>query len=497
MTTTMVRNATVITVDPNRRIIEDGAVVVEDDRIAAVGATDDLAAEWTPDEVVEGRGRVVIPGLVDLYSHSGCGIFKPLGDQLAGVGWWDLMDDLLITKVTPDFWYVDTQLHAAERLRFGVTAILTQPGLSHARLDDLAHIRETARAADDLGIRAAVIAGMPRSAPWVGTYGSIVDGQERLHEVTPEMVLANMEELIQGSQGRYSDRVRYWVGNFMIGNPTLVDEDHPVNPFASDLPLSYFLEQADRIGRLKEDHGVGYWAHAWGDAITHAYDDGFRELLGEGTVLSHCTRLDDRSIELLAETGTNVNHCPRARRLQMWHENCRVVEMLEAGVNVGLGSDGPQIDRNCDPFMDMQMVFKLQRRWFSDPQAMPPGTVLEMSTINGYRALGLEDVGGSIEVGKKADLVVVDMRKPHLWPLTMPVHQLVYYANGSDVEHVFVDGRQVVRDGKVTSIDVDALLDQADEQFDRLRNHPGSPIPRLIDPEATVWSRARVEGARL
>lgn len=497
MSVTIVQGATVITVDPDRRVIDNGAVVIDGDRIAAVGPSSDIVPSWSADTVIDGRGRVVIPGLVDLYAHSGSAIFKSLGEQLAGVGWWKLMDELLLTHVTPDWWYVDTQLHAAERLRFGCTAILTQPGLSHARLDNLAHIRETARAVDEIGIRAGVIAGMPRSAPWISEYGEVVNGRPRLRKVTPEMVLSKIEELIDDSSGRFSGLVDYWVGNFMIGNPKLVDEEHPVNPFASDLPDEYFRAHADRIARLRQDHEVGYWAHAWGDAITHAFDDGFRDMLGSRTVLSHCTRLDDRSIEVLAETGTNVNHCPRARRLQMWHETCRVVEMLEAGVNVGLGSDAPQADRNCDPFMDMQMVFKVQRRRFSDAGILPVGTTLEMATINGYRALGMEADGGSIEVGKKADIVVVDMRKPYLWPLSMPVHQLVCYANGSDVEHVFVDGAHVVRSGLITTLDMDGLLAAADDQLERLRRYPGSPLPRLLGPNVAVWRTPRATGVDL
>src|SRR5207248_10975907 len=108
----------------------------------------------------------VILGLVDLYAHASSGMLKSLGEQLAGVGWWHLMDQVLFNFVTPEWWYVECQMIAAERLRFGCTAILTQPGLSHARLDRLEHIKQCGRAFEDIGIRAALIAGMPRSTPW-------------------------------------------------------------------------------------------------------------------------------------------------------------------------------------------------------------------------------------------------------------------------------------------------------------------------------------------
>jgi cytosine/adenosine deaminase-related metal-dependent hydrolase len=488
----LIEHATVITVDQDRRVIDDGAVAITGDRIVAVGPTAEVRASHGDSQVIDGKRKIVIPGLVDLYAHCGCAMLKSLGEQLAGIGWWDLMDQVLFRYVTPRWWYVEAQLLAAERLRFGCTAILSQPGLSHARLDVPDHIREMQRAFEDLGIRAGLIASMPRSAPWQSRYADVVDGGRIEKEVTPEQVLANLEAIVADAYREPSELVRYWVGSFMIGNPTLIDAEHPTNPFKSDRSLGYFLNQAERLKTLMKRYDTGYWAHCWGDGVTHAYDDGFRDLLGPRTVLSHCTRLDDRSIRILAETRTNVNHCPRARRLQMWHETCRVVEMLEADVNVGLGSDAPQIDRTGDPFMDMQMVFKVQRRRFSDPGVLPVGKILEMSSIDGYRALGLEHVGGSLEVGKKADIVVLDAFKPHIWPLTMPVHQLVYYATGSDVEHVFVNGRQVLEHGKIVTINVADLLEEADEEMRRLRSYPELKLDRLMGSSPKLWRKARI-----
>ena len=333
--------------------------------------------------------------------------------------------------------------------------------------------------------------GIPRSSPWRSEYADIVDGRRVLKQVTPEQAMNTIEQVLADAYRKPGELVRYWVGSFRIGNPPLVDAEHPTSMFPGDRDLSYYLDQAERLGAIMKRYDTGYWAHAFGDAITYAYDFWLPRSARTATVLGHCTRLDDRSIGILAETGTNVNHCPRVRRIQMWHETCRVVEMIEAGVNVGLGSDGPQMDRNCDPFMDMQMVFKVQRRRFSDPGVLPAGTLLEMSTINGYRALGLEKVGGSLEVGKKADLVVVDARKPHIGPLTMPVHQLVYYANGSDVEHVFVNGQHVVDEGRITTIDLQALLGEADEEMDRLMSYPELKLSRLAGSPADIWRNAR------
>jgi cytosine/adenosine deaminase-related metal-dependent hydrolase len=179
----------------------------------------------------------------------------------------------------------------------------------------------------------------------------------------------------------------------------------------------------------------------------------------------------------------------RARRLYSFPGRCPVVEYVEHGVNVALASDGPPPDRVCDIFLDMKMAMTLQRLHFRDPHVMPPGLALEMATINGYRALGLEHIGGSIEVGKRADVVLVDFFKPHLVPIHMPVHQLVYEASGHDVETVIVNGKILIEQGKVLCVDEAALLEQAQELSDRTVRDAGLE-PLTTRPEG-FWGHAR------
>jgi cytosine/adenosine deaminase-related metal-dependent hydrolase len=168
-----------------------------------------------------------------------------------------------------------------------------------------------------------------------------------------------------------------------------------------------------------------------------------------------------------------------------------VVELLEAGVTVGLGSDGPQPDRPADPFQDMKMAIYLQRHRFGTEHVLPPGKTLEMATLDGFHALGLDAELGSIEVGKKADLIVVEAFNAHLWPLSMPVQQLVYFASGADVQHVIVDGRLVIEHGRATAIDEAALLEEAAEELQRLMREPALGLRRLTDTPEGFWGQAR------
>lgn len=145
-----------------------------------------------------------------------------------------------------------------------------------------------------------------------------------------------------------------------------------------------------------------------------------------------------------------------------------MVEMLNAGVTVGLGSDGPAPDRSGDPFVTARSAMQHQRERYSSHEFLPPGKAMEMITVDGQKALGNESTLGSLTPGKRADLVVIDLYSPHLWPTVTPVQQVAYFATGADVRHVFVDGRQVVRDNRLVCVDTDALLDEAQDELERL-----------------------------
>ncbi len=210
----------------------------------------------------------------------------------------------------------------------------------------------------------------------------------------------------------------------------------------------------------------------YGNAIEYAHDQKL-DLLGPNTILSHCT---DMSRALDRDHGArparSVAHHPRAARIYTYPGRCPVPEMIDAGVTVGLGADGPPPNRNCDIFLDMKAAMRLQRVHFKDPDVMPAGKLLEMATIDGYKALGLDHELGSIEVGKKADIITVDLYQPHLYPINMPVHRVVYEATGQDVRDVIVDGRLVMEGRKVLTVDEEQVLDEVgrdEPQDDRAR----------------------------
>ncbi|MCC7106282.1 MAG: hypothetical protein IT307_14165, partial [Chloroflexi bacterium] len=319
MADVLIDGATIITVDGQRRVLENGAVAVEDGRIVAVGPANEVRAAHRAETVLDGTDRVVMPGLVDLYAHAGGAMMKCLGEQLDGAVWRDLLDDIAFRYATPRWWYVESQLQAAERLLNGCTMMLSQPGVSTPRMDDPAYVWENQRAYEDLGIRARIIIG-PARPPWPQTYADYVDGRRVEKSVSLEQVFDSCDRVFAESRDNPSALVDYCTGASRFGN------QNPMDPMWKPEHEQFARAQAEGLRALMDKYDVGYWCHAYGNAIEWAYDQGLG-LLGSKTILSHVSGVSERTIGILAETDTRVNHNPRARRLYLYQEPCPVVEL--------------------------------------------------------------------------------------------------------------------------------------------------------------------------
>lgn len=217
-----------------------------------------------------------------------------------------------------------------------------------------------------------------------------------------------------------------------------------------DIPITMHCAEAPADRTFFASHG--HTAMSYCDAVS---------LLGPRTVLVHMVHLEDSDITTLAKTGTHVVHCPSSNS-KLASGICRVPDLLEAKVNVTLGTDGAPCNNTCDMLQEMRLAGVLHKVARMDPTAVPAETVLETATINGAKALGLDAEVGSLEKGKKADLVVLDMRAVHLQPWFNPVSAVVYSATGRDVELVLVDGKEVVKNGKLLTMDEEAVWKEAE-----------------------------------
>ncbi|RPI46465.1 MAG: amidohydrolase [Betaproteobacteria bacterium] len=451
-------DATVITMDRDRNVLERASVAVAGERIVDVGPPDALRDRYRAAKIIDCRRKALMPGMVDLHGYLGGSLLKSAGQNLGGGERRAMLDDLLPDFTDEEWWEADAQLNALERLKMGTTCMFSMMGGNGTRTDDVVFTQIAARELERIGLRTRIGLG-PARPPWPRRFAYWRNGVKTERMVGFDEVIDNCDRLLSQSRRAGASIIDYGVALSRIGNRNEHD------PVWSPEREQWVRKQAEAILHLQGKHGVTFWTHMYGNAIEYAHDEKLG-LLGPRTILSHCTGISERAIAIMRDTGTHAAHHPRAARIYTYPGRCPVPELIDAGVNVALGSDTPAT-HNCDLFMDMKAAIDQQRIHFKDANILPPGKVLEMATIDGCKALGLDGELGSVEVGKKADLITVDLFQPHLYPLDMLVFRLVYNATGADVADVTVSGRLVMEDRKVLTIDETEVLEHAQAVYQR------------------------------
>ncbi|HEY4200585.1 MAG TPA: amidohydrolase family protein [Devosiaceae bacterium] len=450
MTDLLLHNGVIITMDPERRILEGYSVAIRDGCIVAVGPAADLAERFADARRVDCTNKAVLPGMVDLHGYLGGSLLKSVGEHSDGVARRGLAETVLSHYTDEEWWHAEARLSAIERLKMGTTCMFSMMGGNGTRTDDMRYARICAEELTSIGLRTRIGVG-PGRPPWPRSYSNWVDGKQIEGPVSFETVIDNCDRLLgELAPGNLVDSC---LALSRIGNR---NEHDPV--WSADRE-AWVFKQAEAVRELMAKHDVGFWTHAYGNAIEYAYDEKLG-LLGPKTILSHCIDISERAIGIMRDTGSSAAHHPRAARVYSYPGRCPIPELMEAGVIVALGSDTPS-NHDCDIFLDMKAAVRMQRVHFRDPNLLPPGKTLEMATIDGYRALGLDHELGSIEVGKKADIITVDLFQPHLVPIDMPVYRVVYQATGRDVADVVVDGRLIMQGRKLQTVDEAEVLDTA------------------------------------
>jgi cytosine/adenosine deaminase-related metal-dependent hydrolase len=475
----LITGGVVVTMDPQRRVIEEGAIAVVGDRIAAVGTAGELAERYDPREVIDARATVAMPGLIDGHGHAGHGLVKSLGTDTGE--WYGSTESIYARGSTVDFWRADALLTAVERLRFGVTTGLTYfgGGDSVMRTDDPRYGDAYLQAIQDVGVRWILAVG-PRRPPFPRTYAHWEGEVSEEVEVSFERQLEVSETLIRNWHGKGDGRL-----SIALMFPTHHPEEGPL----TEAQLQELRTQAQATRELSKRYGLLFTqdGHARG-TVKFAHEE--LGILGPDALLSHATELTDEEIRICMETDTRIVHNPSA--IASIRGRWPVTELLDAGVTVMLGSDGVAPDRSYDMFRHMFQAMRYHRFHFRDASVLPAGKVLEMVTVDAARALGMEDEIGSLEAGKKADIILIDMDRPHLRPLHMPLYRVAYFANGNDVETVIVNGEVLMRDREVLSVNQEAVLALAQREADAALRRMG--LEHLVETPEGFWGRSRLPG---
>lgn len=469
----LITGGTVLTMDAARRVLDDGAVVIRDDRIVEVGTSVELQRRYAGVETIDASGMAVLPGLIDAHGHAGHCLTKGIAEHVGSAKWGPIMERIYFHSTTPDFWLAESRLAALERLKFGVTTGVSMTG-SSPRCDDPMYAGASAQGYQELGTRIIVAVGPP-SGPWPRTFTDLTGAEPRTVSLTFEQAIETVAAAMKRWHNTSDGRVMVYPGpsvmmpSFGTGRPP-----DTANP-AKAQPLDH--DQADAMMRLAEEYDTGIHTHGYGGMFIAAREAGV-DCLGPRYSIAHCTGISDEEVRIIAETGTHVVHGPLTRAYTA--ARCPVVELLDAGANVVFGTDGTAPDRTYDVLEKVRFGMWLQRHHFHDSTLVPPGKALEMVTVDAARALRLPDLG-SLERGKLADVTIVDLRKPHLQPIAMVPQRLAYMASGQDVHTVIVNGRVVMRDRVVLTANEAGIMESATaamwEMVDRagVREHMGIP----------------------
>jgi 5-methylthioadenosine/S-adenosylhomocysteine deaminase len=430
---TIFEHATIVTMDSERRILEDGAVVVEDKRILQVGDNEVIKKEHKADHIIDSRRKVLLPGLVSLHFHSD-NFSRGVGEHMGLEEWLETIYYPMLQAMTPDDSYWAAMLAYAEAVRGGTTCVN----------DMYRHLGSCARAAEAIGLRAVLSSEA----------ADLIEGQETLKD---------NENAFRDIDGKADGRLSVWFGVEWI-------------PVCSKEFLAKTRELADRyhtgihIHLNESKTEVELSSKKYGlRPVELAYDQG---ILGSDCVAAHCVWLSDREIELLRDTKTHVAHCP-VSNAKLGNGVARTYEMIKSGINVGLGPDDAPCNNNVDMFETMKYASLFQKATLRDASVLPAAKVLDMATLNGARALGLKNQIGRIEPGMKADLIVVDMNTPRLTPVHFGdnmnvIQHIVYAAHGDDVDTVMIDGRIVMKEKKLVTVDEQEVIDKATQASRRV-----------------------------
>src|SRR3984893_10876996 len=372
-------NATVITMNPTRDIIINGAVAVEGNRIIAVGKAEALQRRYAGNEIVDARGKLIIPGLIDTHVHVAQALIRGCADDMALIQWLCERVWVLQGNFTQDDGYVSARLCIAEMLKSGTTTFLESMLAHRYGFDGIA------RAVNESGIRGCV-AGIVMD---IGTYATKNNSMHPGMVESRDTSLFGVLNMHSKWEGTANDRIHVWFGPRTPGGvtPELYRE---MSDYARQRNMGITMHlaevEADKIF-LQENYGLSpvYFAESVG-------------LLGPKTVLVHMVWLTQADIDKLAETRTSVSHNPSSNS-KLASGVCKVPQMLASGVNVALGCDGGPSNNDYDMIREMKLAALIHKAVSLDPLIMPAEIVLEMATINGARALGLEHEIGSLEVG--------------------------------------------------------------------------------------------------
>jgi 5-methylthioadenosine/S-adenosylhomocysteine deaminase len=427
----LIKNGTILTMDTQNTLIKGGVLGIKGDTISTIG-TDDRK-KFQAKRIIDAKGGLILPGLINGHTHAAMTLFRGLADDLPLMEWLNNYIFPAESRMDADFVYVGTLLACAEMIMSGTTTFC----------DMYLFEEEVARAAKEAGMRSLV--------------GEVLYDFDSPNYGKMENGLKYTEELINKWQDDPLVSIAVEPHSLFTCSPELLSRSNEL-ALKYNVPLIiHVAETRSEIDEVRKRYGKG--------AVAHLQSLG---LLGPRLIADHCVHLGEEDIRMFAENDVKAIHNPESN-MKLASGIAPVPDMLKSKVTVGLGTDGCASNNNLDLFAEMDTAAKLHKINTMDTTVMDAVTVMRMATIEGAKALGMGEITGSLEKGKKADVIILDTKKPHLTPMYNPFSHLVYSARGNDVTHCIINGQLLMEDRKLLSIDLYGIMEKARQKSEDVR----------------------------
>ncbi len=434
----LIKNCAVLTMNRREDFFANGAVAIKNGKIVAVGSENEIVVSYQGEKNIDGNGKLALPGLINTHTHAAMVYFRGLADDLPLKEWLENYIWPAEAKyVNPDFIRKAIRLACLEMLKGGITSFCDMYFAEDEAAEEIEKIRQRAFLGEGLldfptPISKTPEEGLKRVENFIFSFK-----QSKLifPVIAPHAVYTCSKELLKKAKD--------------------LAEKHQV------LLHIHLAEEAWEVEKIKKEFDA--------TPVEYLNSLGF---LGEKVSLAHANWLEEKDIEILAKTKTGVSHNPESN-MKLATGVCPVPKLISKGVSVGLGTDGASSNNNLDLFGEMSTTARLHKIWNKDPACLKAKEVVKMATIWGAEALGVADYLGSLETGKLADLVLLNIKKPHLVPVFDFYSHLVYAAKSSDVDTVIVNGEIVVENGQCLTLSEEEVLAEALEFGEKVRKDLG------------------------
>ncbi len=469
----------VITMDEHRRVLQDGAVAVDKTRILEVGETETLVKKYEAKRLLDCKGNIVLPGLINCHTHAGHNLMGKVSTDSLGC-WWPMVSNIYEHHSDYEFWKLDAQLSACKFLKAGVTTAFhilggnpmsDEPELARGHVDGYCEVG--GRDVVGCGI---VVGEFPHR------YTRLQNGKWIKKLVTIDGMAAGTEEIIRQNHKKHEGRSRVCVTQFL----QLAEHGGCSDPLSLARLTALDREVCKRTREIARKYHTMINTDTYGGWVKLASMDEENALLGEDVLvgLEHQMGITPEEVGILARTGTKV-YCTG----EGFYKRSPLSEMLQKGITVAATTNGCAPRNMVDLLEAVRKLIFIEVTAHDDYHYLQAGKALEMITIDAAKCLGWEDEIGSLEAGKKADIAILDWYDAHLTPQTTPVQKVIYFAVGADFQTVIVDGKIVMEERKLTLVDEAAILRKAEAYHKELIQKYG--LQDLCND--VTWGKIRIE----